>query len=160
MVFMRSPLSLNTNQYLWWIIFLFILLLLTIFITHKFLVKIQLGYNLNTKVEFTMNKNNVIDLNSLNVDELRAITENAQQLIEEKQHQRLYDAYMQFEKIAEESDASIEEILQAGEKLEKKRSIKYRNTDNNEETWTGRGRKPTWLVDALATGRKLEDFAI
>lgn len=107
-----------------------------------------------------MNKNNVIDLNSLNVDELRAITENAQQLIEEKQHQRLYDAYMQFEKIAEESDASIEEILQAGEKLEKKRSIKYRNTANNEETWTGRGRKPTWLVDALAAGRKLEDFAI
>ncbi len=42
----------------------------------------------------------------------------------------------------------------------KKRSIKYRNTDNNEETWTGRGRKPTWLVDALASGRKLEDFAI
>ena len=153
-------LLLNINQYLWRFIFLFILLLLTIFITHKFLVKIQLGYNLNIKVEFTMNKNNVIDLNSLNVDELRAITENAQQLIEEKQHQRLYDAYMQFEKIAEESDASIEEILQAGEKLEKKRSIKYRNTDNNEETWTGRGRKPTWLVDALATGRKLEDFAI
>ncbi|MFZ2842811.1 H-NS family nucleoid-associated regulatory protein [Psychrobacter sp.] len=107
-----------------------------------------------------MNKNNVIDLNSLNVDELRAITENAQQLIAQKQHQRLYDAYTQFEKIAEESDASIEEILQAGEKLEKKRSIKYRNTDNEEETWTGRGRKPTWLVDALAAGRKLEDFAI
>ena len=37
-----------------------------------------------------MNKNNVIDLNSLNVDELRAITENAQQLIAQKQHQRLY----------------------------------------------------------------------
>ena len=117
-------------------------------------------YNLDIKVEIMMSKNNVIDLNDLNVDELRAITENAQQLIAQKQHQRLYDAYMQFEKIAEESDASIEEILQAGEKLEKKRSIKYRNTDNNEETWTGRGRKPTWLVDALAAGRKLEDFAI
>ena len=64
-----------------------------------------------------MNKSNVIDLNSLNVDELRAITENAQQLIAQKQHQRLYDAYTQFEKIAEESNASIEEILQAGEKL-------------------------------------------
>lgn len=112
------------------------------------------------QVENIMNKNNVIDLNNLNVDELRAITENAQQLIAQKQHQRLYDAYMQFEKIAEDSDASIEEILLAGEKLEKKRSIKYRNSDNNEETWTGRGRKPTWLVDALAAGRKLEDFAI
>jgi DNA-binding protein H-NS len=117
-------------------------------------------YNLDIKVEIMMSKNNVIDLNNLNVDELRAITENAQQLIAQKQHQRLYDAYMQFEKIAEESEASIEEILQAGEKLEKKRSIKYRNTTNNEETWTGRGRKPTWLVDALAAGRKLEDFAI
>ena len=107
-----------------------------------------------------MSKNNAIDLDSLNVDELRAITENAQQLIAKKQHQRLYDAYMQFEKIAEDSNTSIEEILKAGEKLEKKRSIKYRNGDNNEETWTGRGRKPTWLVDALSSGDKLEDFAI
>lgn len=107
-----------------------------------------------------MSKNNVIDLNNLNVDELRAITENAQQLIAEKQHQRLYDAYIQFEKIAEESNASIEDILQAGEKLEKKRSIKYRNSENDEETWTGRGRKPTWLVEALGAGHKLEDFAI
>ena len=49
-----------------------------------------------------MSKNNAIDLDTLNVDELRAITENAQQLIAKKQHQRLYDAYMQFEKIAED----------------------------------------------------------
>ena len=67
---------------------------------------------------------------------------------------------MQFEKISEESDATIEEILQAGEKLEKKRNIKYRNTNDNEETWTGRGRKPTWLVEALASGHDVEDFAI
>ncbi|WP_350559875.1 H-NS histone family protein [Psychrobacter sp. CAL346-MNA-CIBAN-0220] len=107
-----------------------------------------------------MNKNNAIDLDSLNVDELRAITENAQQLIAKKQHQRLYDAYTQFEKIAADSSSTIDEILKAGEKLEKKRSIKYRNTDNNEETWTGRGRKPTWLVDALASGKDLEDFAV
>lgn len=107
-----------------------------------------------------MNKNNTIDLDNLNVDELRAITENAQQLIAKKQHQRLYDAYMQFETIAAESNATIEEILKAGETLEKKRNIKYRNTDNNGETWTGRGRKPTWLVEALAAGRNIEDFAI
>lgn len=66
-----------------------------------------------------MNKNKTIDLDNLDVDELRAITENAQQLIAKKQHQRLYDAYMQFEKIAEESNSTIEEILKAGEKLEK-----------------------------------------
>ncbi len=107
-----------------------------------------------------MNKNNTIDLENLDVDELRAITENAQQLIAKKQHQRLYDAYMQFEKIAEESSSTIEEILRAGETLEKKRSIKYRNSENDQETWTGRGRKPTWLIDALAAGKDLEDFAV
>ncbi len=107
-----------------------------------------------------MNKNKTIDLDNLDVDELVAITESAQQLIAKKQHQRLYDAYIQFEQIAEESNSTIDEILKAGEKLEKKRSIKYRNTENNEETWTGRGRKPTWLVEALAAGRDLEDFAV
>ncbi|MCG3881947.1 MULTISPECIES: H-NS histone family protein [unclassified Psychrobacter] len=107
-----------------------------------------------------MKNNNPIDLENLDVEQLRAITENAQQLIDQKQHQRLYDAYMQFEQIAEDADSSIDEILKAGEKLEKKRSIKYRNTDNSEETWTGRGRKPTWLVEALAAGRELNEFAI
>lgn len=30
----------------------------------------------------------------------------------------------------------------------------------NGETWAGRGRKPKWLDEALAAGRKIEDFAI
>ncbi|MFC6205027.1 MULTISPECIES: H-NS family nucleoid-associated regulatory protein [Psychrobacter] len=104
--------------------------------------------------------NNSINLESLNVAELRAITESAQQLITQKQHQRLHDAYVQFEKIAKDNGCSIEEILKAGESLEKKRSIKYRNTENNNDTWTGRGRKPTWLIEALSAGKDLESFAV
>lgn len=107
-----------------------------------------------------MTKSRDIDLDTLDVDELRVITENAQRIIAKKQHQRLYDAYRQFEEIAEGCNTTIEEILKAGETLEKKRSIKYRNTDNDEETWTGRGRKPTWLVEALASGRDIEEFAV
>jgi DNA-binding protein H-NS len=37
---------------------------------------------------------------------------------------------------------------------------KYRNPDNPEETWAGRGLKPRWLAAALKTGKKLEDFSI
>lgn len=38
---------------------------------------------------------------------------------------------------------------------------KYRNPDNAEQTWSGRGLKPVWLRDAMsARGAKLEDFAI
>lgn len=37
---------------------------------------------------------------------------------------------------------------------------KYANPDNRGDTWTGRGRKPNWLVDRLKKGAKLNDFAI
>src|SRR6266478_1365153 len=37
---------------------------------------------------------------------------------------------------------------------------KYRNPDNPEETWAGRGLKPRWLAAALKTGKKLEHFSI
>jgi len=37
---------------------------------------------------------------------------------------------------------------------------KYRNPDNPNETWAGRGLKPRWLAAAIKGGKKLEDFAI
>jgi hypothetical protein len=37
---------------------------------------------------------------------------------------------------------------------------KYRNSDNDQETWTGRGLKPTRLGVAIKPGKKLDDFLI
>jgi DNA-binding protein H-NS len=37
---------------------------------------------------------------------------------------------------------------------------KYQNPQVPSETWSGRGKTPRWLVAALKTGLKLEDFAI
>jgi len=45
----------------------------------------------------------------------------------------------------------------AGRKLKPK----YRNTANKQETWSGRGLRPKWLIAAIkGTGKKVEDFAI
>lgn len=38
-------------------------------------------------------------------------------------------------------------------------AAKYRNTATG-ETWSGRGLRPNWLKAALASGKKLEDFAV
>jgi DNA-binding protein H-NS len=38
--------------------------------------------------------------------------------------------------------------------------VKYRNPDQPSQTWTGAGRKPAWLVGALASGKTLEDFEV
>lgn len=37
---------------------------------------------------------------------------------------------------------------------------KYANPENKSDTWTGRGRKPNWLLERLKKGAKLNDFAI
>jgi DNA-binding protein H-NS len=37
---------------------------------------------------------------------------------------------------------------------------KYANPENKADTWTGRGRKPNWLVDRLKKGAKIADFEI
>jgi DNA-binding protein H-NS len=37
---------------------------------------------------------------------------------------------------------------------------KYANPENRTDTWTGRGRKPNWLVERLRKGAKLADFEI
>ncbi len=38
-------------------------------------------------------------------------------------------------------------------------AAKYRNASTG-ESWSGRGLQPRWLKAALATGRKLTDFAV
>lgn len=35
----------------------------------------------------------------------------------------------------------------------------YVNPDNPEQTWSGRGRRPRWVHDALEAGRTLEEMA-
>src|SRR5512132_3756196 len=37
---------------------------------------------------------------------------------------------------------------------------KYRNPDNPDEAWSGRGRQPKWVQAALAEGQTLDDLAI
>jgi len=37
---------------------------------------------------------------------------------------------------------------------------KYRNPENPDDTWTGRGRKPKWVEAALASGKSLDDIKI
>jgi DNA-binding protein H-NS len=37
---------------------------------------------------------------------------------------------------------------------------KYRNPENPEQTWAGRGLKPRWLSNALKGGSSLEEFGI
>jgi DNA-binding protein H-NS len=59
------------------------------------------------------------------------------------------------------SDFTVAELYGFTSKRGKSKSAaKYVNPDDRSQTWTGRGRKPNWLVARLKKGAKQEDFAI
>ena len=68
--------------------------------------------------------------------------------------------------LAAEAGFSIDDVLglSGGKGRGGKKSAvaaKYRNPDNSDETWAGRGRMPNWLGEKLKKrGVKIEDFAI
>ncbi len=52
------------------------------------------------------------------------------------------------------------DLAQSYRELSEKGGPAYRNPSNSAETWTGRGRKPKWVRDAIARGVCLEDLTI
>ena len=62
--------------------------------------------------------------------------------------------------MAEKAGFSLNDLF--GKRGAKKGSgeAKYRNPKDTSQTWTGRGRKPNWLVDAVKKGAKLDAFKI
>ncbi|MCJ0830201.1 H-NS histone family protein [Acinetobacter sp. NIPH1876] len=105
------------------------------------------------------------DISELSVEDLKRLQAEAEALIASKKDQAIEDAYNQIIAIAEAIGFSVEELLEVGEQKRKKTTRKaveprYRNKSNAEETWTGRGKQPRWLVAELEKGAKLEDFLI
>jgi len=108
-------------------------------------------------------------LNTMSVQELEVLIQKAQELISVKKAQadKLQGARAEIERIAREAGLSVADLMaQAGVKAVKPVSTrppvaaKYRNSEDASQTWTGRGKRPRWLADAVAAGATLESFLI
>ena len=105
------------------------------------------------------------DISNLSVEELKRLQVEAEALIAPKKDQALEDAYQKIADIADAVSLSIEQIFAFGATNRKKtvrKSVepRYRSKNNRADTWTGRGKKPRWLVAELENGAKLDDFLI
>ena len=78
------------------------------------------------------------------------------------------DAIDEIRKIMTEHGLTSEDISapargrKAGTKLDgtERKAVAAKYKDGQGNQWTGRGLKPRWLSAALASGKKLEDFAV
>ncbi|SIO03670.1 DNA-binding protein H-NS [Rhodovulum sp. ES.010] len=99
------------------------------------------------------------DLDKLSLDELKQLRKDVEAAISSYHEREKAKARAALEEKAKEYGFSLDEIV--GKKSRRaKSSPKYRNPDNAAETWSGRGRRPNWLDEALKKGAKLEDFRI
>lgn len=109
------------------------------------------------------------DLNDMTVDQLQQLAKDTANMIKQRQQQDLKDGYAKIEQIAQDLGVSLDELIAVGRssaKPTRKTStrkpveVRYRNSADASQTWTGRGKQPRWLVAALAAGATKEDFLI
>jgi DNA-binding protein H-NS len=98
-----------------------------------------------------------INLGSMSVDEMWQLHEEiSQRELEKRLEQLRRDKQVPTSKYLN----GVKEIARAPRRKYPRVYPKYQNPNEPSETWSGRGKTPRWLVAALKTGHKLEDFAI
>jgi DNA-binding protein H-NS len=99
-------------------------------------------------------------LDKLSYAELLKLQERIEAAIAEKRVEDAASTKEALRAMAEKAGFNLNELF--GKRGGKRglSSVKYRNPKDTSQTWTGRGRKPNWLVDALKKGAKLESFAV
>lgn len=95
--------------------------------------------------------------------ELQRIIEDARKALKDKQEGRKKEVFAEIRRLAASVGVSVEITdteKATGGRRGGKVAAKYRNPQDHEQTWTGRGMRPVWLREALASGRRLEEFEI
>jgi DNA-binding protein H-NS len=117
------------------------------------------------------------DLSNYNLAELKGLQFDIEKEIKSRQQDEVKKAREQILAIAQDVGVPVAALIKVngakagGAKAEggKNGSIKggaqqgqarYRNPADESQTWTGRGRQPKWIAEALAGGKSLDDFRI
>ena len=108
----------------------------------------------------------IVDLNKITVDDLVAIPSKAllgfqitlNDAIERRKELDKTEFREKVISLATELGVPMEEVLLTP--LRKVPNIKYRNPDNPTQGWSGRGRKPNWLLALIETGKSIDEFEI
>lgn len=100
-----------------------------------------------------------IDLSNLPTPELNKLAKNIDEELKQREIEERKDAKARIRELAASIGMTPEEVL--GIESAKRTTAgepKFRNPDNPDQTWTGKGKRPNWLNEALAQGRPLEEL--
>ncbi|QEW21486.1 H-NS histone family protein [Marinibacterium anthonyi] len=101
-----------------------------------------------------------IDLSILSLNELKALEKDVSKAIQTFEERRKKAAMAAIEAAAREHGYALSELTAVAPKKKATLPPKYRHPENSALTWSGRGRKPAWLMQALENGTPEEDLLI
>lgn len=106
-----------------------------------------------------------IELEKLTLPQLRKLADQVAAAIEQRQKTDRKAALRELKEIAKSRGFSLEELLaeksgksEVARQRRKPAKVKYRHPEQKELAWSGRGRKPAWVVEWEASGRPLIDL--
>lgn len=103
-----------------------------------------------------------INLEKLSRKELLELRDQVEKALENAEARERKEALKAAEKAAAAYGFSLSELASQPTRSAKgaKAKAKYRNPADTSQTWTGRGRKPQWVHDALKAGADISDLEI
>lgn len=96
-----------------------------------------------------------IDLSDYNLSELKGLLFDIDKEIKARQGRELSEARERIRAIAEKAGLPTEQLL-----IGAAAPPRYRNPLDASQTWSGRGRQPKWVSEALAAGKTLEELRV
>lgn len=100
-----------------------------------------------------------INLELMSLDDLKNLQKRVARAIDGYKDREKQKALALLEAKATEMGYTLTELL-SGKRSRKNGIPKYRHPDDATKTWTGKGRRPDWVREALASGKSLPDLAI
>lgn len=102
-----------------------------------------------------------MDIDNLSLKELKDLQSQVARAIIDFTDRKKREALAALEESARAMGFNLADLV-AETPVKKRRPAraKYADPANASETWTGRGRKPRWVIAALATGKSLDDLLI
>lgn len=107
-----------------------------------------------------------IDLSNMSTSELQTLARDVEKALKVAAETERKTALSAARYAAQEHGFDLDELMSDGGvpkakgKSGAKNPPKYRNPENPEQTWSGRGRRPAWIAEAEAAGKSLEEMAI
>ncbi|MBK8751306.1 MAG: H-NS histone family protein [Candidatus Competibacteraceae bacterium] len=121
----------------------------------------ELFRNDNDGKYITMSNPLEVIIEASSIEQLKALIKSAEDAIELKKAGEIQAIREQMVQMANQVDMTPEGILAYSTR--KKRSsgkAKFRNLNSPWQTWTGHGKKPGWMKQALENGADIEAFRI